>query len=341
MTVSEGATGTITGEETVVNGDLSGTAETLVVDGGHFEKDPSAYVKDGYVAIENPAGGYDVKKGKSIFETTITVAYAGAYDGTGKEPAVTVMTNGVAIAATDGYTLSYSSNTNAGTATVAVAGIGEWINSTNVTFQIAKAQVSVKAKDLTVPFRTPVEDVVYEFDYDSFVGDDTAATVLAEGMAPAVTCAYTAVSAAGSEFVITVDVSGLVADNYEFVASETKGVLKVGAAEAPTMLETTAITVAGTTVTLRHRLLEGAKYYTYFTATSLTNEWKAAADSRTLGQLTVVTVQPEGEESYSAGEWTFTGVDDPVRFYQVGYSSVPFAEGDAMGEKPAEGGDEP
>ena len=57
--------------------------------------------------------------------------------------------------------------------------------------------------------------------------------------------------------------------------------LTVGAAEAPTMLETTAITVAGTTVTLRHKLQTGAKYYTYFTATSLNGGWKAAAASRT------------------------------------------------------------
>ena len=326
-----------------VDGTLSESNDgDLSVTGGHFSEDPSDYVAEGYYADGDDTNGYDVKERKSLEGAVITVADA-TYDGAVQTPVPTVTVDGEALVLDVDFVAVYATNdlVNADTYDVTIVAIGAWIGSADTTFMIGKKQVIVKAKDMAVAFRTPVADVeaAYEFEYDGIVDGEDPADVVAT--APTASSDYAADSPAGSTFDIAVDVTGAAADNYTFVASETKGVLTVGAAEAPTMLETTAITVADTTVTLRHRLLEGAKYYTYFTATSLTNEWKAAADSRTLDQLTTVVVQPEEGESYSAGEWTFTGVDDPVRFYQIGYSSVPYAEGDAMGLKPAEGGDEP
>lgn len=65
------------------------------------------------------------------------------YDGTAKEPTVTVMDGDDVIPATD-YSVSYSSNTNAGTATVTItSGNGNYTFSTSATFTIAKADGSV------------------------------------------------------------------------------------------------------------------------------------------------------------------------------------------------------
>ena len=121
-----------------INGKIDGTPLTISVTGGFFTEDPSDYVEQGYYAA-TVTGGYEVLPQKSILGTTITVADGSVYDGTGKEPMVTVTTNGVAIAATDGYALSWANNTNAGeNASVTITGTGAWKDSATVTFTIAK-----------------------------------------------------------------------------------------------------------------------------------------------------------------------------------------------------------
>ena len=121
-----------------ISGKIDGTPLTISVTGGFFTEDPSDYVAQGYYAA-TVTGGYEVLPQKSILETTITVADGSVYDGTGKEPMVTVTTNGVAIAATDGYTLSWANNTNAGeNASVTITGTGAWKDSATVNFTIAK-----------------------------------------------------------------------------------------------------------------------------------------------------------------------------------------------------------
>ena len=122
-----------------VAGTIVAPTDAVVVTGGTFTEDPSQYVAQGYYAAR-VGEVFEVRPQKSILETTIVIADAGAYDGTGKEPTVTVTTNGVEIAATDGYTLSWTNNTNAGvnTASVKVSGTGAWMGETNLTFTIAK-----------------------------------------------------------------------------------------------------------------------------------------------------------------------------------------------------------
>ena len=135
--VVSGGTATISGGS--VYGGLETTfGGTMSITGGFFSEDPSDYVAQGYYAA-TVTGGYEVLPQKSILETTITVADGSVYDGTGQTPTVTVATNGVAIAATDGYTLSWANNTNAGeNASVPITGTGAWKDSATVTFTIAK-----------------------------------------------------------------------------------------------------------------------------------------------------------------------------------------------------------
>ena len=64
------------------------------------------------------------------------------YDGTAKQPAVTVKSGNTTLAATD-YDVAYSNNTNAGTATVSVTGKGNYAGSTG------SATFTITAKALT------------------------------------------------------------------------------------------------------------------------------------------------------------------------------------------------
>jgi len=340
----EGSTVAISGG--TVGGTLAageGDGSSVSVTGGHFAEDPSDFVADGYVAVAGDPSGYDVIERKSLDGATITIADA-TYTGAAQTPAPTVTvkvddTDETLTLGTD-FVAVYATNAlvDAGTYDVSIVGIGEWIGTAPAQFTIAKAVLTVTADNLTVPFRTPVADVAYTFTYTGFVNGETADVI---GTAPTATSAYTADTAAGTKLDITVDVSQAVAANYTFVAAETQGVLTVGAAEAPTILGTTSITVAQSTVTLQHVLQTGAKYYTYFTCTDLAKgEWVAAENSRAAESITPETVKDADGDDHEGTTVIFNGVSDDVRFYQVGYSSVPYASGDAMGEKPA-GGEEP
>lgn len=73
------------------------------------------------------------------------------YDGTAKQPVVTaVVLNGTTLSADD-YTVSYSGNINAGTATVTVSGKGNYTGSVSKAFTINKAlnQITLKKSAIT------------------------------------------------------------------------------------------------------------------------------------------------------------------------------------------------
>ena len=226
IAVSGGATGTVTGEDTVVNGDLSGTAETLVVDGGHFEKDPSDYVKEGYVAIGDETNGYDVIARLSIEGTVITVA-GGPYKGTGYEvQSVDLGTTNLAVGTdcTVAYTNAVSGtavadNVNAGTIEVTVTGIGKWIGTVTTNFVISPATVTVTAPDKSVRRGTDPATLTFaDPTYSGFVNGETADVLTTAATAAAAANGaneeYSAASRTGATFPIVA--SGAVAANYTF-----------------------------------------------------------------------------------------------------------------------------
>ena len=57
--------------------------------------------------------------------------------------------------AIDAATTNANDNVNAGTVIATVTGKGEWIDSTNVTFTISKAHLTITADNVTVPLHTP------------------------------------------------------------------------------------------------------------------------------------------------------------------------------------------
>ena len=79
----------------------------------------------------------------SVSNANVSLEYNSAnYDGTAKTPSATVTKNGRDLVAGTDYTLSYSNNTAAGTATVYVTGIGNYCNSTSKTFTINRTAIT-------------------------------------------------------------------------------------------------------------------------------------------------------------------------------------------------------
>ena len=71
---------------------------------------------------------------------TVSLSATGyTYDGKAKEPTVTVKNGSTALISGTDYTVSYADNTNAGTATAKVTGIGKYKGEQSVTFTIEKA----------------------------------------------------------------------------------------------------------------------------------------------------------------------------------------------------------
>ena len=92
---------------------------------------------------------------KPVTDATVTLGeYDSVYNGTAKEPGVaSVIVDSMTLTAGKDYTVTYSNNVNAGTATVTIQGIGNFTGTVNKTFTISKAAASVTAvptaKELT------------------------------------------------------------------------------------------------------------------------------------------------------------------------------------------------
>ena len=69
-----------------------------------------------------------------------------SYDGTAKEPSVTVKVGGITLAKDTDYTVAYSNNMKAGTATVTITGHGNYVGFVTKDFTIAKQAYSSKFK---------------------------------------------------------------------------------------------------------------------------------------------------------------------------------------------------
>jgi len=206
-----------------VNGTLSETnGGDLSVAGGHFADNPTGYLADGYVAILNgETGFYDVQKGKSVIGTTITVA-GGAYTGLPYSIGEIVALDGYVLTNNTDYTVAYTNaiggvatndNVNAGSVTAWITGKGEWIGTTNVTFQISKASLTVTADDRTVEYGTDPATVVYTVSVTGFVNGESTNVLAA--LPTATNATYTAATLPGT-YEDAIVVSGGAAANYEF-----------------------------------------------------------------------------------------------------------------------------
>ena len=112
------------------------------------------------VTLEYSVTFFDIETGETIgdlADATIQLSSDGSswtssdgaveytYDGTAKQPQVRVICNDIRLSEGTDYTLAYADNTNAGTATVTVTGIGSYTGTATRTFIIRKAEQTVTA----------------------------------------------------------------------------------------------------------------------------------------------------------------------------------------------------
>ncbi|MBQ7154082.1 MAG: hypothetical protein IJR85_00810, partial [Synergistaceae bacterium] len=135
------------------NTDISGATSSTYTTSGDIAGSGSYSVK----ATTNSKEYSSAAKAVSItaadikdFTMTIspeTVSYDGtaktptvSYDGTAKTPTVTITNGGTPLIADTHYTLEFSNNTEAGTATVTATGKGNYTGTATKTFEIVKAE---------------------------------------------------------------------------------------------------------------------------------------------------------------------------------------------------------
>ena len=262
-----------------------------------------------------------------------------SYDGTEKQPTVTVKDGETVLVAGTDYTVAYSDNVNAGTATVTVTGQGNYTGEKTATFTIAKAQLtavtlsqtsltytgseqtvsvsSVKAGELDVPAA----------DYDVTGNVQTAAgtytvTVTAKAesnYAGSATAQFTITKAAASVTAPTAK-TGLV---YNATAQQ---LVNEGSAEGATML----YSLDGTTYSEAVPTATNAGTYTvYYKATGDANHSDVAAASIEVtiakAALTTVTLA-ETSLTYNGSEQTVT-----VSSVKAGTLDVAAADYDVTG----------
>ena len=86
------------------------------------------------------------------FEVTLSqTSYT--YDGTAKQPGVTVKNGDTTLSANSDYTVAYENNTNAGTATVRITGAGNYTGELTRTFTIAKAEQTLTVNPTTIALK--------------------------------------------------------------------------------------------------------------------------------------------------------------------------------------------
>ena len=126
------ATVASTSGKVTIKGEGTATITATAAEGTNYKSGSAKYtltVVDGRTDISGLA--------VSLSETSYT------YDGKAKEPAVTVKNGDTTLTSGTDYTVSYSDNTNAGTATAKVTGAGKYKGEKSVTFTINKAEAKL------------------------------------------------------------------------------------------------------------------------------------------------------------------------------------------------------
>ena len=153
---------------TVTVSDKNGDTERITADDYTLTNDGGIEVGNYKVKIvgkRNYKG--EAEKQYSIWEKdavinhfTITLGEASVeYDGTEKKPTVTVKDGDKKLEVETDYTVVFSDNTNAGTATVTVTGKGNYTGTRNTTFEITKKPLT--AAMITVSGYTTADGFIY------------------------------------------------------------------------------------------------------------------------------------------------------------------------------------
>ena len=168
------------------------------------------------------AVSYSVNKNTAVPDVTLS-AETFTYDGKAKEPTAAVVLGGTTLELNKDYEISYSNNTNAGTAAITITSKGNYgFNEVKRDFTINKAKINVKPKDITKLYGDEV----------TFALESASNLITAEELAEfAKTAVFTSNGAASNApanangYEISVQLSQNETDNLIFEVSA--GILKV------------------------------------------------------------------------------------------------------------------
>ena len=213
VTVKDGTTTLTNGTHYTVsysNNTNAGTATVTITGKGNYTSTTSTYF------TINP---------KNASNLTINSIAAQTYSGSAKTPTVTVKDGTTTLVSGTDYTVSYSSNINAGTATVTITGKGNYTSTKSANFTINKAPLTITAKSYIINQKDDLPE--FEVTYDGFKNAETSSVLTT---LPTITC-----DATDSETVGVFDItpSGAAATNYSF--NYVKGTLTVNTVESVTI----------------------------------------------------------------------------------------------------------
>ncbi len=143
---------------------------------------------------------------KSASDFTVSDIAAVTYTGSEQTPAVTVKDGEKTLVLDTDYSVAYSNNVNAGTATVTVTGKGNYSNTKSLDFTIDKVKLTITAKSYTITQGDDLPEL--ELEYEGFVNDENSSNLKT---LPVVSTAATSSSLPG-DYDITV--SGAESVNY-------------------------------------------------------------------------------------------------------------------------------
>ncbi len=145
---------------------------------------------------------------KDVSSLTISDIAAVTYNGSAQTPTVTVMDESTTLTNGTDYTVAYSNNTNAGTATATITGMGNYTGSRNVNFTINKAPLTITANSYTIDQGDAFPE--FSVNYSGFQNGETSTLLKTQ---PTITCDATDSETAG---VFDITPSGASATNYSF-----------------------------------------------------------------------------------------------------------------------------
>ena len=154
---------------------------------------------------------------KNVSTLTIGDIVAVTYNGLAQTPTVTVTDGNTALTSGTDYTLSYSNNTNAGTATVTITGSGNYTGSRDVTFTINKATLTITANSYTINHGDAFPE--FTVSYSGFKNSETSSVLTKQ---PVISCDAASTSTPGE---YDINVSGAEAQNYSM--TYVKGTLTI------------------------------------------------------------------------------------------------------------------
>jgi len=143
---------------------------------------------------------------KSASNLTIEEISPVTYNGLAQTPTVTVKDGSTTLTSGTDYTVAYSNNTNAGTATVTITGKGIYSGTKTANFTINKAQLTVTAKSYIIEQDDPLP--TFEAEFSGFKNNETSSVLIKQ---PSFNCSAVAGSEPGTYDII---VSGVEAENY-------------------------------------------------------------------------------------------------------------------------------